>query len=301
MSQGPESMLFGAGAPGAMDDGLPQPVAAQPAQADVRTAIIIPARYASTRYPGKPLVELRGAEGTAKTLIQRSWEAARRVGPNASVHVATDDERIADAVRAFGGSVLMTPESCRNGTERAAACLDQLGEGADIIVNFQGDALLTPPDMVSDLVSHMVDTPECQVATPAMPCAGAMRRHLLEDAAAGRVGGTSVVTDARGRALYFSKQVLPYQTLRDLDADEPPPVLVHVGLYAYRREALRRYVRLPVSELETREGLEQLRFLVHGIPVDVVTAQPPRWTVVELNNPKDVPVIEAVLREAGLD
>ncbi len=301
MSEGTEPALF------SEQDGWAAPlergaVQSAPMQdAALRTAIVIPARFASTRYPGKPLVRLKGAGGEARSLIRRSWEAARRVGPNVTVHVATDDERIAQEVGDFGGSVLMTPESCRNGTERVAACLDQLGDDIDLVVNLQGDALLTPPDMVADLISHMVDTPACQVATPAIACAGAMRRHLLEDAAAGRVGGTSVVIDAAGRALYFSKQVLPYQTLADLDNGEPPPVLVHVGLYAYRREALRRYIRLPVTDLEQREGLEQLRFLVHGVPVDIIVAQPPGWTVVELNNPEDVPVIEATLREAGID
>jgi 3-deoxy-manno-octulosonate cytidylyltransferase (CMP-KDO synthetase) len=273
----------------------------RPASPQLRTAIVIPARYASSRYPGKPLVALRGAGGGAKSLIQRSWEAAQRTGPSVSVHVATDDERIAREVESFGGSVLMTPASCRNGTERVAACLDQLDAGTDLVVNFQGDALLTPPDMVSDLISHMVDTPDSQVATPAIQCAGAMRRHLLEDAAAGRVGGTTVVTNAAGQALYFSKQVLPYQTLGDLGGVEPPPVLIHVGLYAYRLDALRRYVQMPITELEQREGLEQLRFLFHGVPMDIVVAQPPRWTVVELNNPEDVRVIEATLREVGIE
>lgn len=116
-------------------------------------AILIPARHASQRFPGKPLAPLRGADGTARPLIERSWMAACAIADRAKVWVATDDDRIADAVHGFGGQVVMTPAACRNGTERCAAAIDSLGPVAPIVVNLQGDAPLTPDFVVRDLGS----------------------------------------------------------------------------------------------------------------------------------------------------
>ncbi|MFT6228210.1 MAG: 3-deoxy-manno-octulosonate cytidylyltransferase (CMP-KDO synthetase), partial [Paracoccaceae bacterium] len=119
-------------------------------------AIVIPARYASSRYPGKPLVALRGANGVAKSLIRRSWDAACTARGVDRVVVATDDDRIADHARGFGAEVVMTPDTCRNGTERCAAALPAL-DGVDLVVNLQGDAPLTPPWFVEALIEGMAD------------------------------------------------------------------------------------------------------------------------------------------------
>src|SRR4051812_9226494 len=134
------------------------------------TAIVIPARYASSRFPGKPLALLEGATGIAKPLIQRSIEAARAVPGIAHLFVATDDDRIADAARRCGAGVAMTPPECANGTERVAAALAALPPDVDVIINFQGDALLTPADLVSALAAKMQAVRECQVATVAVRC-----------------------------------------------------------------------------------------------------------------------------------
>ena len=123
--------------------------------------VAIPARYASTRYPGKPLVALTGASGESKSLIQRSWEAASQVNGVDRVVVATDDDRIRDAAQAFGAEVVMTSESCGNGTERCAEALENLGGGYDIVVNLQGDAPLTPHWFVEDLVEGLRNDPGC--------------------------------------------------------------------------------------------------------------------------------------------
>jgi len=262
-------------------------------------AIVIPARYKSTRFPGKPLAPLVGATGLAKPLVQRSHEGAGRVTTAASVHVATDDARIARTVEAFGGLVAMTPESCRNGTERVAAALPSLPEAADVIVNFQGDGLLTPPDLVDRLIAHMEAHPACPVATVAVRCSPAAYRYLVTDQAEGRVGGTTVVRDADGNALYFSKRVLPHIAPGD-PREADPPVLLHLGLYAYRRAALADYLSWPETDLERIEGLEQLRFLVHRTPVHVLTVEPPEWDVIELNNPSDAAPIEAILAARGI-
>jgi len=265
----------------------------------MNSVILIPARYASSRYPGKPLVELKGASGTPKTLIQRSVEAARRVRGISGVFVVTDDERIAEACAPAKVGVIMTSPECRNGTERCAEALAQLHE-PELVINLQGDALLTPPGFVEALLARMEDDRDALVATPAMRLRSDEVRALQAEEAAGRVGGTTVVTNDLGHALYFSKRLIPHLPGGALSG-EMSPVRLHVGVYAYRPEALERYVATPVSALETLEGLEQLRFLVAGVPVAVVDVETPPFALRELNNPEDVAPIEQALAEAGLE
>ncbi len=255
--------------------------------------IAIPARYASTRYPGKPLVSLRGTDGD-KTLIQRSWEAAMAVTGVDRVVVATDDDRIRDHAQGFGAEVVMTSSSCRNGTERCAEVAAQVSDH-DIIVNLQGDAPLTPAWFVEDLVAGLRAHPEAAVATPVLRCDGAALNGFLEDRRAGRVGGTTAVFDARRHGLYFSKEVIPF-TARTYADDEATPVFHHVGVYAYRPDALTAYGTWPVGPLEELEGLEQLRFLENGTPILCVEVEGRGRVFWELNNPADVPRIERVLQ-----
>jgi 3-deoxy-manno-octulosonate cytidylyltransferase (CMP-KDO synthetase) len=263
----------------------------------VSVLIAIPARFASQRYPGKPLAELRGAGGEARTLIRRSWDAAmaaaEAIPGGARVVVATDDARIRTHCEGFGAEVVMTPEACRNGTERCAAVLDALGADWDCVVNLQGDAPLTPPWYVSELVAAMA-AGHGPVATPVLVSDAAHAAALRADRAAGRVGGTTAVTARDGAALYFSKEVLPF------DGPNAPPVLHHVGVYAYTPSALAAYAAMEPGPLETAEGLEQLRFLENGHAIACVTVEArgrPFW---ELNNPEDVPRIEAMMAEIGL-
>jgi len=263
-------------------------------------AIIIPARYASTRYPGKPLVPLKGAGGVAKTLIQRSWECASAVQGAAGVWVATDDDRIASTVRGFGGQVVMTSPACANGTERCADAIERLGDVADVIVNLQGDAPLSPTSAVGNLVDRLQEDPEAILATPAVRCSRSLYQHLAADALEGRVGGTTVVFSRSHRALYFSKRMIPYLP-EGGGAGDFAPLHLHLGLYAYRREALALYANADPSSLEMLEGLEQLRFLELGLPISVVEMDPLGWDSIELNNPSDVPAIERVLAERGID
>jgi 3-deoxy-manno-octulosonate cytidylyltransferase (CMP-KDO synthetase) len=242
---------------------------------------------------------VKGASGVAKPLIQRSVEAARRVKGVSGVFVVTDDERIADACAPSRVGVIMTSPECRNGTERCAEALAQLHE-PDIVINLQGDALLTPPGFVESLIARLESDRDALVATPAMRLRSDEVRALQAEEAAGRVGGTTVVCDSRGQALYFSKRLIPHLPAGTLDA-AMSPVRLHVGVYAYRPEALERYVATPVSEVETLEGLEQLRFLVAGIPIAVAEVETPAFALRELNNPEDVAPIEQALAEAGLE
>jgi 3-deoxy-manno-octulosonate cytidylyltransferase (CMP-KDO synthetase) len=260
--------------------------------------IIIPARFASSRFPGKPLVRLMGAGGIERSLIEWSWRAASRVPGIAKVLVATDDDRIAAEVEDFGGAAVITPTDCANGTERCAAAVAVLPDCPDIVVNFQGDAPLTPPQIVADVIARMRADPTLAMATPAIPCRGQTLRHLIDDRAAGRVGGTTMVFNRLGQALYFSKNVIPFvPPAHEGDADL---VHLHLGIYAYRRAALAAYAAAPEAALEKLEGLEQLRFLDMGIGIGAVVCEPPGGATIELNNPGDQAIIEQELQQRGL-
>ncbi|MGD9810076.1 MAG: 3-deoxy-manno-octulosonate cytidylyltransferase [Sphingobium sp.] len=261
----------------------------------MNAVILIPARFASSRYPGKPLAELTLPSGGRKSLIRMSSEAACAVEGVSAVYVATDDARIADHCTDFGASVIMTDEACRNGTERCADALVRAGLDADIIVNFQGDAPLTPPWFVEALIETMRADPGIAVATPVLQCDPETYAHFVKDRRAGRVGGTTAVFDVQGDALYFSKEVLPWLDPAKLEG--PPPVWHHVGVYAYRPDALAAYMALPVGRLEALEGLEQLRFLEHGHKVRCVEMDARGRVFWELNNPEDIPRIEQALRD----
>lgn len=283
----------------------PQAGAAPPA------VIVIPARFPSVRFPGKPLVALRGATGTAKSLVQRSWEAACRVPGIEAVWIATDDARIRDAAEGFGAQVVMTSSDCRNGTERVAEAAQALGLGAGaVVINLQGDAPLTPPWFVTALVAAM--RPGVQMATPVLRCTRATLAHFLDDRRAGRVGATTAVFDRTGRALYFSKEVLPYTgalaaagpeegAAKGFDAGSAlVPVFHHVGVYAYRPAALAAYAALPPGPLEALEGLEQLRFLENGWPVQCVEVEARGRAFWEVNTEEDVARVEALLAAEGI-
>lgn len=256
--------------------------------------IAIPARYASTRYPGKPLVVLRGPDGD-KTLIRRSWDAAMAVRGVDRVVVATDDSRIADHATGFGAEVVMTSPDCQNGTERCAEVAAKL-PGFDVVINLQGDAPLTPAWFVEDLIAGLRADPGADIATPVLRCDGRALNGFLADRRAGRVGGTTAVFGAGGRGLYFSKEVIPF-TGRVYTDEEATPVFHHVGVYAYRPTALAAYPSWPVGPLEMLEGLEQLRFMENGRTVACVEVQARGRQFWELNNPEDVPRIEQMMRE----
>lgn len=261
----------------------------------MKTAIIIPSRMNSTRLPGKSLALLEGADGEKRSLVERCFMAASDVGVE-EIYVATDHQDIAEHVRGFGGNALMTPESCRNGTERCAALLDQID--AELIINFQGDAPLIPTDFVSALIDYMKNNSEAQMATPVMPCNSEQLIALREDRKNGQVGGTTAAIATDGRALYFSKEVLPISDA--LVDSNPSDVFLHIGLYAYRRDALAEYARWPEGHLEKIEGLEQLRFLENGKRVDCVKVNSRGRAFWEVNNPEDIPRVEMALKQRGI-
>jgi 3-deoxy-manno-octulosonate cytidylyltransferase (CMP-KDO synthetase) len=221
----------------------------------VKTAIIIPARYGSTRLPGKPLLRQTG-----KYLIQHAYERACRAKHADSVVVATDDPRIVAAVESFGGRVAMTRRDHSSGTDRVAEVAR--GLDADIIVNLQGDEPLIDPDSLDLLTDLLRRDSGCDMATLAVPL---RRVEQWRDP-----NCVKVVLDNAGRALYFSRSPIPF--VRDGQPDfnaSPPSFLQHLGLYAYRREFLFRLASLPPGPLEKLEKLEQLRVLASGRPISV--------------------------------
>lgn len=245
---------------------------------------IIPARYASTRFPGKPLIDIEG-----KTMIQRVWEAAQRAQRLDHVVVATDDARIADHVRGFGGDVTMTREDHASGTDRCWEAWEifrrgeagltrehELKNPPSYLLNIQGDEPFLDPAQIDELAAVLDG--EVELATQLIRVDSAA---LLHDA-----GEVKIVLNDRGEALYFSRQPIPF--LKNVDPaqwHEQHPYWRHVGLYAYRADVLEKIARLPPSPLERAESLEQLRWLEAGYRIRVVET---RYDSHCIDTPEDV-------------
>ena len=213
--------------------------------------IVIPARHASSRFPGKPLALLAG-----KPLIQHVYEQAVRVPNVAEVLVATDDARIHESVERFGGRSVMVTTPCRTGTDRVAEAIRQLS--CEIVVNLQADEILLSPDLLLDLIDPFL-AGDAKMGTLSRPLES--REELTQSSA------VKVVTDRQGRALYFSRAPIPH--MRDHVRENPSFASLHLGVYIFRRHTLNRFASLPSGELEEAEKLEQLRALEHGIPIHV--------------------------------
>lgn len=216
---------------------------------------IIPARYASTRFPGKPLARLGG-----KPVIERVYEQVAGVLDDAVV--ATDDERIRDAVRAFGGRVEMTSPDHRSGTDRCREAYERLGAEYDVVVNVQGDEPFIRPSQL-ETVKRCFDDPSTDIATLVKPFTEADGLDALENP-----NSPKVVLGSAGQALYFSRSVIPY--LRGVPREEwlaRHTFYKHIGMYAFRRETLYKVTALPQSALERAESLEQLRWLENGFRI----------------------------------
>jgi 3-deoxy-manno-octulosonate cytidylyltransferase (CMP-KDO synthetase) len=243
-----------------------------------RVVVIIPARYESTRLPGKPLADLHG-----RPMIQHVYQRAQRVHGVDRVLVATDDERIRAAVAAFGGDVVMTSGAHRTGTDRLAEAAT--GLDADVVVNVQGDLPLLDPAMVEAALAPL----RADAGLPMATIKTAIRaREELDNP-----NVVKVVTDAAGYALYFSRSPVPYR--RDGGAELG---FKHIGLYVYRREFLLTFARLAPTPLERAEQLEQLRALEHGFRIKVAAVDA---ASIEVDTPADLERARAALRGTGDD
>lgn len=240
---------------------------------------IIPARYASTRFPGKPLAMLGG-----KTVIQRVYEQAVSVLDEA--YVATDDERIFQTVTGFGGQAVMTRTDHKSGTDRIEEAVEKLATDADVIINIQGDEPFIQASQIETLM-HLFDDPETQIGTLGKPF------ETME--AVQNPNSPKIVCDRRGFALYFSRSVIPY--VRNKEQQEwlqHFPYLKHLGLYAYRREVLHEVTQLPQSPLELAESLEQLRWLENGYRIRVGKTD---VETVGIDTPEDLQRAEEFLKQ----
>jgi len=240
---------------------------------------IIPARYASTRFPGKPLALLGG-----RPVIQHVYEQVSRVLDD--VWVATDDERIYHAVEHFGGKAVMTRADHPTGTDRIEEAVEKIGAGHDVVVNVQGDEPFVTEAQIKALCACF-DRAETQIATLGKP--------FSDMAAVENPNSPKIVTDLNGFALYFSRSVIPF--VRGKERDEwlaHFPYLKHLGLYAYRREVLREITRLPQSPLEKAESLEQLRWLQNGYRIRVGLTD---METVGIDTPEDLQRAEEFLKQ----
>jgi len=238
----------------------------------VEVAALIPARYGSTRFPGKPLALLRG-----KPMIQHVYERTRLARGLSLVLVATDDERIAQTVRAFGGEVVMTRADHPTGTDRLAEVAQ--GLSAEVIVNVQGDLPFFPPAMVEDAVSALTHIEAAVMSTVKTPIRDLAEWH--------NPNVVKVVTDREGIALYFSRSPIPFRRDRQGQSEGQHQILGyrHIGLYVYRREFLLQFTRLPRTALEQAEQLEQLRALEWSYKIAVSETERP---TVEVDTPEDL-------------
>jgi 3-deoxy-manno-octulosonate cytidylyltransferase (CMP-KDO synthetase) len=233
---------------------------------------VIPARYASSRFPGKPLADIHG-----KPMVWWVWKSAKQVAELDEVIVATDDDRIANEVRAFGGECVMTSVDCTCGTERVAQVL--LNKAYDVALNIQGDEPCIKPEMLSDLISAFTD-PTVQMAT--------LKKLIEVNADLDNPNVAKIVTDTTDNAMYFSRSPIPYNR----DKVEGIRYFKHIGLYGYRREFLNVYAALPRGAFEDIEQLEQLRTLEHGYKLRVVET---RFDVHAVDTPKDLETVRDLL------
>lgn len=249
----------------------------------MRIAAIIPARYHSTRLPAKPLQKLGG-----KSIIEWVYGAVKAVVED--VVVATDDVRIAEEVERFGGCAIMTSEAHHSGTDRCAEALTKIGGDYDVVINVQGDEPFIRREHIEALIACF-NNPETEIATLAKPMT------CVEDVAdIHNPNNVKVVTDLRGRALYFSRAAIPFQ--RDVEQSEwskHHTYLKHIGVYAFRAQTLKAVTSLEVSSLEQTEKLEQLRWLEHGYYISV--AKTP-YATVGIDTPEDLQRAEKMLKKA---
>lgn len=263
--------------------------------------IVIPARYGSTRFPGKPLQEIAGV-----SLLRRTVKVAERVAARTGARflVATDDERIAAHAAEADIPFVMTPKDIASGTDRALAALEAAkfdGPAPELVVNLQGDAPFVAPEHLTAIIDAATTDPGADVTTPVIQLDWAALDALIEHKQANPFSGTTCIRKQDGYALWFSKRIIPALRKEEKLRTEQTvsPIYRHIGLYCYRVEALRRFAELPPSPYEELEGLEQLRFLENGMSVLSVEVAPPRISMSGIDAPGDVALAEKLIAEHG--
>ncbi len=266
----------------------------------MRTAIIIPARYGSTRFPGKPLVEIAG-----QSMLSRVVEVGRKAAAahdNVSLMVATEDSRIADHCAAIGVECIMTSDACRTGSDRVLEAAETAGGNFDFLMSLQGDAPFTPQAAIAAMLEAVHKNPAIEVITPVVNLRWSELDNLRESKKATPFSGTTAIIAPDGKALWFSKTIIP--AIRKEDAlrtgSEFSPVHQHIGLYGYRADILKRFVELPEGHYEKLEGLEQLRFLENGISIQTVKIAVDIGMVqAGIDSPEDIARAERLLADGN--
>lgn len=262
----------------------------------MKIVVIIPARFASTRFPGKPLALING-----RAMIDHVHDlAVLAVKPfgDTAIYVATDDDRIEHYCKAQGYKVSRTSETCKTGSDRVLEAAVKLSDEPDIVINLQGDAPLAPIEALQKIIEAFVHNPETQVATAVKELSWAQLDHLRENKKKTPFSGTTVILNKKDKALWFSKTILP--TIRKeaemRETNDMSPVLQHIGLYGYRLDILRKFVNLPEGHYEKLEGLEQLRFIENDIAIQCVRL--PKDVIVHsgIDSPEDVASAEKIMR-----
>lgn len=244
----------------------------------MKTLCVIPARYASTRLPGKPLKDIAG-----KPMICRVYERALKAQSMSEVLVATDDERILAVVKEHGGKAMLTAKNHPTGTDRLAEVAAAYPE-VDVIVNVQGDEPLIEPKLIDELAAVFTEDENLQMATVMTP--------MVSEEEKNNPNNVKVITDRNGYALYFSRSLIPYPR-----NDEGVPVYKHIGIYAYRRDFLLKYAKMAPTPLESTESLEQLRALENGYKIKVVKTD---YRFVGVDTAEDLALVNKIYREEGL-
>ncbi len=262
-----------------------------------KAAIVIPARYGSTRFPGKPLAMLAG-----KPMLECVIEVANKAVADfddVMVMVATDDKRIADLAKKLEVKCVMTSKDSPTGSDRVLEAVQKSGRALDFVINLQGDAPLTPPDIISKMILELKRDEDVEVITPVQNLTWAQLDALREAKKTTPFSGTTAIVDKNNNALWFSKSIIPI--MRDekkLRSDKMSPIYQHIGLYGYRLDVLEQFCKLPQSHYEKLEGLEQLRFLENGIKIRVAEV---KGTPVHsgIDSPEDIKRAEALLKSAS--
>ncbi len=260
----------------------------------MKIALIIPARYGSTRFPGKPLTMIGG-----QTMLSRVVDIAEKVSdkiPDIKVAVATEDERILKYAEELDVHAVMTSDSCRTGSDRVLEAAKKMGN-FDFIIGLQGDAPFTPPEALIEMIGAFKTNPDIEVVTPVINLRWSELDSLREQKNTTPFSGTTAVINAEGQALWFSKNILPAirkeETYRD---EEYSPVHQHLGLYGYRTDILEKFVTLPEGHYEKLEGLEQLRLLENDIKIQTVKLDVPLGLAqAGIDSPEDVERAEKLL------
>jgi len=262
----------------------------------MKIAIAIPARYGSTRFPGKPLAEIGG-----QSMLSRVVKLARSI-QGVYVLVTSEDRRIADHCEELDVECILTPDHCPTGSDRVLEALERSGDMPEFVLNLQGDAPFTPPHVVQALIDTFKTNPEVEVVTPVHRLSWDDLDRLREAKKTTPFSGTTAIVDEDGKALWFSKNILPAIRKEDALREESDlsPVHQHMGLYGFRTDILKKFCALPQGVYEQLEGLEQLRMLENGITITAVHVDIDKGTIQSgIDTPEDLARAEKLLQAAS--